>query len=97
MLNKPMLVPDGVPTSLGSVIFAMKAAGAYATITDAQDALCLPYKSYEPKPEEAARAAELFQLYKAVYFAMGRVDGPAVSLGNVLPALKQLREKALAV
>jgi L-ribulokinase len=94
VLNKPVLVPDGVPTSLGSVIFAMKAAGAYPTITAAQDALCLPYKVIEPQPEEAERAEKLFQLYCDMYQAMGLPDAPAKPLGHVLPQLKRLREQA---
>ena len=96
VLNKPVLVPDGVPTSLGSVIFAMKAAGVYATVAEAQDALCLPYKIFEPQPDQTAPAEELFQLYKTVYRAMGEVDGPAVAMGHVLPSLRRVRDAALA-
>ena len=40
VLNKPVLVPSGVPTSLGSGIFAMLAAGVYPTIEAAQEAVC---------------------------------------------------------
>ena len=29
VLGKPVLVPDGIPTSLGSGIFALLAAGAF--------------------------------------------------------------------
>jgi L-ribulokinase len=96
VLNKPVLVPDGVPTSLGSVIFAMKAAGAYPTITAAQDALCLPYKIIEPQPAEVARAEELFGLYLDLYQSLGLPDAPARPLGHVLPKLKRLRKQALA-
>jgi L-ribulokinase len=35
VLGKPVLVPDGVPTSLGSGIIALLAAGAYPSIEDA--------------------------------------------------------------
>ena len=36
VLNKPVLVPSGVPTSLGSGIFAALAAGAFKTVEEAQ-------------------------------------------------------------
>ena len=49
VLGKPVLVPDGTPTSLGSGIFALLAAGAFSTIEDAQKAICLPYRSYTPQ------------------------------------------------
>jgi L-ribulokinase len=74
----------------------MKAAGAYPTITAAQDALCLPYKVIEPQPEEAERAEKLFQLYCDMYQSMGLPDAPAKPLGHVLPQLKRLREQALS-
>jgi len=40
ILNKPVLVPEGDVTSLGSAIFAFMAAGAFSSIEKAQDALC---------------------------------------------------------
>ena len=40
VLGKPVLVPKGDVTSLGSAIFAFLAAGAFETIEEAQDALC---------------------------------------------------------
>ncbi len=42
VLGKPVLVPDGTPTSLGSGIFALLAAGAFKTVEEAQKAICLP-------------------------------------------------------
>ncbi len=48
VLNKPVLVPAGIPTSLGSGIFALLAAGAYKTIEEAQAAVCLPLRTVEP-------------------------------------------------
>ena len=36
VLGKPVVVPDGIPTSLGSGIFAMLAAGIYASLEEAQ-------------------------------------------------------------
>ncbi|MBV8632062.1 MAG: ribulokinase, partial [Silvibacterium sp.] len=43
VLGKPVLVPDGIPTSLGSGIFALLAADAFPSIEAAQDAMCLKY------------------------------------------------------
>ena len=53
VLNKPVLVPAGIPTSLGSGIFALLAAGAYKTIEEAQAAVCLPLRTVEPNPKAA--------------------------------------------
>src|ERR1700758_1914240 len=50
VLNKPVLVPAGIPTSLGSGIFALLAAGVFPTIEAAQDAMCLKYATHEPDP-----------------------------------------------
>jgi L-ribulokinase len=70
VLNKPVLVPDGVPTSLGIGDLCDEGRRrVYPTITAAQDALCLPYKVIEPQPDEAARAEELFRLYRDVYLS----------------------------
>ena len=40
VLGKPVLVPGGDVTSLGSAIFAFLAAGTFRTIEEAQSALC---------------------------------------------------------
>ena len=48
VLGKPILVPAGDVTSLGSAIFAFLAAGAFRTIEEAQDALCPGYRTIEP-------------------------------------------------
>src|SRR5271170_655775 len=53
VLNKPVLVPMGIPTSLGSGIFALLAAGVYPTIEAAQEAVCLPLRTVEPDPAAA--------------------------------------------
>jgi hypothetical protein len=53
VLNMPVLVPDRSITSLGSAIFAFLAAGTFATIEEAQRALCPSYRVIEPRPEEA--------------------------------------------
>jgi len=93
VLGKPVLVPDGVPTSLGSGIFALLAAGVFGSIEEAQEAVCLPFKTYTPEPAAVARYNELFALYAKVYFGFGQRDKPAV-LGDVLPELRRIAAEA---
>lgn len=90
VLNKPVLVPDGIPTSLGSGIMACMAAGAFASIEQAQQSMCLPHKLYEPEPQAVAVYERLYPLYRGIYFAMGQENAPAAPLGNVLPELKRI-------
>jgi len=93
VLNKPVLVPAGVPTSLGSGIFALLAAGAYKTIEEAQAAVCLPLRTVEPDAQAAAVYEELYRLYRAVYFALGTRDASPAALGEVLPELRRIAAK----
>jgi L-ribulokinase len=96
VLGKPVMVPDGVPTSLGSGIFGLVAAGVFATIEEAQAKLCLPFKVYEPEAGAVKRYDELFGLYRAVYFAFGKRGSEAVSLGDVLPELRRIAAEVRA-
>jgi L-ribulokinase len=90
VLNKPVLVPDGTPTSLGSGIFAMLAAGVFPTIEEAQQRLCLPHKTYLPDARAAEVYEQLYGHYRGLYFAMGSRDAAPVPLGAVLPELKRI-------
>jgi L-ribulokinase len=90
VLGKPVLVPSGVPTSLGSGIFAMVAAGAYPTVEAAQDALCLKFTTIEPDPAASGIYEKLYALYKKIYFALGTRSAQAVPLGDVLPELRKI-------
>ncbi len=96
VLAKPVLVPDGTPTSLGSGIFALLAAGAFPTIEEAQKAVCLPYRSYAPQPESVAVYNDLYALYRKTYFALGQPDAPPTALGMVLPELRRVAAAARA-
>lgn len=87
VLNKPVLVPAGVPTSLGSGIIALVAAGVYPTIEAAQAAVCLPLRTVEPDPAEAAVYERLYAEYRAAYFALGQRKA---ALGTVLPTLREV-------
>jgi L-ribulokinase len=82
VLNKPVLIPQGDVTSLGSAIFAFVAAGIFKTIEAAQDALCPKFTAFEPQPAAASTYAELYPIYRDLYFSMGR--------GPVLPALRRI-------
>ena len=90
VLNKPVLIPDGVPTSLGSGIFALIAAGVFKSIEEAQQQLCLPFRIVQPRPEAVAVYNELFALYRKVYFAFGLKNSESVALGDVLPKLRSI-------
>jgi L-ribulokinase len=94
VLNKPVLVPNGVPTSLGSGIFALVAAGVFPSVEAAQAAMCLPFKVFEPQPEAVAVYERLFKLYRAVYFNFGTRGSAPTSLGGVLPELRLIAAAA---
>jgi L-ribulokinase len=90
VLNKPVLVPAGIPTSLGSGIFALLSAGIYDSIEEAQKQLCLPYKTYLPQPAAVAVYDQLFMLYKSAYFSLGREESVPTALGAILPELRRI-------
>jgi L-ribulokinase len=89
-----VLVPAGIPTSLGSGIFALLAAGAYKTIEEAQTAVCLPLRTVEPDAKSAAVYEQLYRLYRDVYFALGTRDAAPAALGKVLPELRKIAAEA---
>ena len=86
VMGKPILVPDGDVTSLGSAIFAFLAAGAFPSIEEAQDRLCPGYATVEPDPASVAVYAELYPLFRKLYFEFGE--------GKVLPALRSIAARA---
>ena len=90
VLNKPVLVPDGVPTSLGSGIMAALAAGAFPSVEAAQAAMCLPDKTFQPDPAAAAVYDRLYPHYRQLYFSLGTSSAPAAALGKVLPELRRI-------
>ncbi len=96
VMNKPVLVAEGDVTSLGSVIFAFLAAGEFASVEEAQDALCPPFVTFTPQPVEVVRAEKLYQLFRRVYFALGTPDAPPAALGDMLPTLQRIRKEAAA-
>lgn len=94
VLNKPVLVPDGIPTSLGSGIMALLAAGTFSTIEEAQQAMCLPYRVFQPSSDAAAVYDRLYSLYSKVYFALGTRKADPAFLGDVLPELRRIAEQS---
>jgi len=96
VLGKPVLVPAGVPTSLGSGIFALLASGAVSTVEDAQAALCLDFATITPDPRAAATCERLYPLYRAAYFALGTRTAPAAALGDILPELRKIAAEVMA-
>ena len=96
VLGKPVLVPAGVPTSLGSGIFALLAAGAFPTIEEAQAKMCLDYTTYEPAEKAHATYDRLFAHYRALYFALGKRGADAAALGDVLPDLRKIAAEVQA-
>jgi L-ribulokinase len=82
VMNKPILVPKGDVTSLGSAIFAFLAAGTFKSIEEAQDKLCPGYAVVEPVPADAAVYAELYPVFRELYFSFGQ--------GTILPSLRRI-------
>ena len=96
VLRKPVLVPQGDITSLGSVIIAFLAAGDFTSIAEAQNALCPPFETFAPDAVESARYDRLYALFREAYFALGTSDAKPAALGRILPELQVIRREALA-
>ena len=94
VLNKPVLVPKTEVTSLGSAIFAFLAAGTFKTIEEAQKALCPEYRTVEPDPAAARTYDKLHSLYKRLYFGFGSKSSEPISVGEVLPVLRDVAAEA---
>jgi L-ribulokinase len=96
VMGKPILVPTGDVTSLGSAIFAFLAAGAFRSIEEAQAALCPPHRTVQPDTIASAAYAELYPLYRRLYFAFGRRESDTLGAGDVLPTLRRIAAQARA-
>jgi L-ribulokinase len=90
VLNKPVLVPDSTPTSIGSGIFAQLAAGIFASIEEAQEHMCPGYRVYTPNPTSAAIYEKLYGFYRNVYFAFGDDHAQPQGLSKVLRSLREI-------
>src|SRR5579871_811559 len=94
VMGKPILVPNGDVTSLGSAIFAFLAAGAFPSIEAAQDALCPGYVTIEPEAAAARTYQELYAQYRKLYFGFGQRGSAAMDAGDVLPELRRIASAA---
>jgi L-ribulokinase len=94
VLDKPILVPGGDVTSLGSAIFAFLAAGTFATVEDAQDALCPRHITVEPQSEARQTHDDLYELFRSLYFGLGERSSQPVQIGAILPELRRLAATA---
>jgi L-ribulokinase len=90
VLNKPVLVPSGDVTSLGSAIFAFVACGDYASVEEAQDALSPSHTTFSPDERETLVYDQLYSLYRELYFSLGTPDAPTACIGHVLPTLREI-------
>jgi len=94
VMGKPILVPAGDVTSLGSAIFAFLAAGTFASVEAAQAALCPKYVTVEPQAAATAVYGDLYPLYRRLYFSLGRRQSPAAEMGEILPELRRIAAAA---
>ena len=94
VMGKPILVPKGDVTSLGSAIFAFMAAGTFKTIAEAQDALVPGYATIQPEAASAEIYQELYRMYRSLYFGFGERRSAATEIGGVLPQLRAIAAKA---
>jgi L-ribulokinase len=85
ILGRPVLVPAKSVVSLGSAIFAFLAAGTFRTVEEAQDRICPPHKVFQPHPKAQHIYAELYPLYRDLYFAFG--EPGKTPMGAVLHTL----------
>ena len=90
VFNKPVLVPAGDVTSLGSAIFAFLAAGTFHSIEEAQEALCPAYRTVTPEAGAAGIYAQLYPLYRRLYFSLGQKKSQPVEIGSILPELRRI-------
>ena len=89
VLGRPVLVPSGKVTGLGSAIFAFLAAGTFKTIEAAQQKVCPSHTIFEPQADTQDVYRDLYELYRKIYFAFGTpADGSG--FGQVLPKLIQI-------
>jgi L-ribulokinase len=89
VLGRPVLVPSGKVTGIGSAIFAFLAAGIFKTIEEAQQKICPAHTVFEPQAETQDVYRELYELYRKLYFAFGK-PASGSDFGDVLPKLIQI-------
>lgn len=93
VLGRPVLVPSSKVTGLGSAIFAFLAAGIFQSIDEAQEHVCPKHAVFQPQPQTERVYAELYDLYRKIYFDFG-TPGEGSVFGNVLPTLIKIARSA---
>ena len=95
VLARPVAVSASSQSSaLGAAITGAVAGGAFATVEEAQAAMC-PARSrtYQPRADAAAVYDRLFELYRQLHDAFG-MAGHRAELGGVMKRLLALRGAA---
>jgi L-ribulokinase len=90
------MVPETPITSLGSAIFAFMASGEFASIEDAQAALCPAYRTVAPDQHDVAVYERLYPIYRDLYFAMGTPQSAPAAMGEVLPGIRAIAAEVRA-
>ena len=90
VLNKPVLVPAGIPTSLGSGFSRYWPPAPTRPSKKRRPRVCLPFRTVAPDPNSVAVYERLYPLYRDAYFALGTRDAAPIALGKVLPELRKI-------
>jgi L-ribulokinase len=93
-LNRPVRVPSGDVTGLGSAIFAFLASGDFNSIEEAQAALCPASVTFLPDPKEAAVYDQMYRLYRDLYFSLGQLHSAPARIGHILPRLREIASES---
>lgn len=75
---------------------AMNGAGIFRTIEEAQQSMCLDYRTFLPDAKRGAIYEKLFRLYRNAYFALGSTTSEAASMVHILPKLRKIADESIA-
>ena len=89
VLNKPVLVPDGVPTSLGSGIFALVAAGAFPASRKRRKRCVWDIRLSNLRRMVSRYMRKLFKHYRDVYLGLGSRSAALLKLGDVFAGVEE--------
>ncbi|HNX94513.1 MAG TPA: ribulokinase [Holophaga sp.] len=91
--GRPMKVARSEQTpALGAALFGAVAAGAFASVHEAQAATCGIRTVYQPNPEAHAVYKELYRLYRQLHDAFGMPQWQG-SMANVMKDLLVIRDR----
>ena len=97
VLGRPMKVAQSEQTcALGAAMFGAVAAGAFASLPEAQRVVCRTRDVvYHPNADAHAVYGELYALYRTLHDAFGSATWSG-QLASVMKNLLELRERATA-